>query len=125
MPEYYWDNNGLFGTDTTMFAPGSITGSFVDGQAFGSPMPQGLMGLTGQGNNGFLGGLFGGSGMNTLMGLGQLGLGFMNFGLQNQYMDMMKEQLGMARERWDMTKDELNRIRGVRDRLNSSYMGNA
>ena len=46
---------------------------------------------------------------------------FKQWGAQNQYLDMMKEQLGMAKEQWSMTKDEVSRIARVRNNLNSGY----
>jgi hypothetical protein len=33
----------------------------------------------------------------------------------------MKEQLGMAKEQWGITKDEINRIGQVRNNLNGGY----
>jgi hypothetical protein len=47
---------------------------------------------------------------------------FNSWKMQNDYMDMMRDQLGMAREQWQMTKDEVNRIKGVRDKINKQYM---
>ncbi len=46
---------------------------------------------------------------------------FKQWDAQDQYMDMMREQLGMAREQWNMTKDEVSRIAQVRNNLNSGY----
>ena len=59
--------------------------------------------------------------MDTLsFGLGVYNM-FNTIGAQNDYMDLMKEQLGMAREQWGMTKDEVNRIGQVRNNLNAGY----
>ena len=46
---------------------------------------------------------------------------FKQWGAQDKYLDMMNEQLGMAREQWNMTKDEVSRIAKVRNNLNSGY----
>lgn len=39
-----------------------------------------------------------------------------------QKMDIAKQQLGMAKEQWAEQKKELAHVRGVRKRLNASYM---
>jgi hypothetical protein len=124
------------GTDPAMFAPGSITGYATGDQAYGSFAQNPAFGtntVSAMNNMGGSTGLWGGlgdmfkgmGGMQGLMGLGQLAMGFMNYGLQKDYLGMMNEQLDMEREQWQTTKDEMNRIRGVRDRLNQEYGGGA
>jgi len=54
--------------------------------------------------------------MGVASSLGNLFLGFKQYGLA-------KEQMGLAREKWSMTKDELNRIKGLRSKLTKQYMG--
>jgi len=54
-------------------------------------------------------------GVSTLGTLGSLYLGFKQYGL-------MKDQLGMAKEQWSRTKQELDRIQAVRKKLTDSYM---
>ena len=127
MGNFYWDNSGDWSNNTAGFDPGSISGGFIGGQAYGSDMPDALSSMLGQQDgNGLFGSLFGGQGglMGGLMGVGQLANMFMNWGMQRKYMNMMNDQLDMAKERWSMTKDELNRIKGTRERLNNEYMGN-
>ena len=58
--------------------------------------------------------------MTGIAGLGNLALGFNQYGLAK---DILGSQLGMAEEQWQYTKEELDRLRNTRDRLNSSYMG--
>ena len=48
---------------------------------------------------------------------------FKSWGMQDDYMDLAKEQLGMARDQWQMTKDEVNRIKKVRSNINQGYGG--
>ena len=36
-------------------------------------------------------------------------------------MDMYKDQLGMAKEQWAVTKEELDRVRKVRENLTAQY----
>ena len=60
-----------------------------------------------------------------LMDIFSKGIGLYNMfnsiGFQNDYMDLMQEQLGMAREQWQMTKDELARINATKNRINQGY----
>jgi hypothetical protein len=46
---------------------------------------------------------------------------FNQISAQNEYLDMMRDQLGMAKEQWGITKDEINRINKVRNNLNAGY----
>ena len=46
---------------------------------------------------------------------------FNQVGMQRDYMDLYREQLGMAKEQWQMTKDEVARISRVRDSLSAQY----
>jgi len=39
-----------------------------------------------------------------------------------QQLDLMDRQVGIAEEQWAETKSELTRVKGVRDKLNTSYM---
>jgi len=52
--------------------------------------------------------------MGIAGGLANMYLGFQNLKTQKEY-------LGMAKEQWAMTKDEMNRIRGVRDNITKAY----
>ena len=54
-------------------------------------------------------------GANTVATLGNLWLGFKNYGIA-------KKQLGLAKEQWNQTKEELNRIKTLRTQLTNSYM---
>jgi len=54
-------------------------------------------------------------GINTLASLGSLWLGFKNYSLA-------KKQLGIAKEQWNQTKQELNRIKTLREHLTQEYM---
>jgi len=54
-------------------------------------------------------------GINGIATLGNLWLGFKNYG-------MAKKQLGLAQQQWNQTKDELNRIKTLRTKLTNSYM---
>ena len=72
-----------------------------------------------QGMGGFMGGM---KGLGSLMGgLSSLAGIFMGF----KQLDLMKEQLGIAKDQWNTTKEELNRIRGVRKRLGNEYMSSS
>ena len=51
-------------------------------------------------------------------GLGSLANIYTGF----QQLDMMRDQLDIAKDQWAETKNELNRIKGVRNRLNTQYM---
>ncbi len=107
------DTGNLGWGQSENMAPGSVVGGVVDGIGYGN-----TPGLD-SGNG--IGGM-------TLGGVADIGMGLLNaynvfntIGLQNDYMDMAKEQLGMAREQWNMTKDEVSRIARVRNNLNSGY----
>ena len=54
-------------------------------------------------------------GITTFGTLGSLWLGFKQYSL-------MKDQLAMAKEQWNRTKQELDRIQAVRKKLTDSYM---
>ena len=54
--------------------------------------------------------------LSALSSLGNLFLGYKQYGLA-------KQQMGLAKEKWNMTKDELNRIKGLRSKLTKQYMG--
>ena len=60
-------------------------------------------------------------GIGGLATLGNLYMGFQGMQNQNKYMGMMKDQLSMAKEQWQTTKDEINRIKEVRKKINASY----
>jgi len=47
--------------------------------------------------------------------LGQLDIAKQQLGIQNQY-------LSLAKERWDYTKEELNRIKALRNKLTQQYL---
>jgi len=51
-------------------------------------------------------------------GLGSLANIYAGF----QQLGIAKDQLNMAKEQWATTKDEINRIRNVRNTLNTNYM---
>ena len=57
-------------------------------------------------------------GMELLSGLSTLG----NMWLGMKQYGIAKKQLGMAEDQWNMTKNELGRIRTLRDHLTQSYM---
>ena len=54
--------------------------------------------------------------MDIASSLGNLFLGYKQYGLA-------KQQMGLAKEKWNMTKDELNRIKNLRSALTKQYMG--
>ena len=54
--------------------------------------------------------------VSTASSLGNIFLGMKQYNLA-------KEQLGMAREKWDLTKQELSRIKNLRNKLTTQYMG--
>ncbi len=58
--------------------------------------------------------------MKGLSGLGNLYLGFNQYGLAK---DLLGDQMDMAKERWAMTKDELDRLKRVRSGINRQYAG--
>ena len=59
---------------------------------------------------------------NVMGGLGSLlNAGFGGF-LGLKAYDMAKDQLGMQQEQWQTTKDELNRLKAVREGLSQAYM---
>jgi len=127
MNQYYWNTNGLFGTNPAAFDPGSITGSWINGQSFGSPMPGGLAQMLQQtptqGGDDWLFGIQG-LDLNSLLG-GALGLGQMLMGW-NQWGDMMdiyNQQLDMAKEKWALTKEEMDHIKELRGKLTNAYGG--
>ena len=69
-------------------------------------------------------GLLGGNGLlSSLYQVGGLLSQFMQFGMQSKYMDMLDEQLGIAKDQWKTTKEEINQIRNTRDRLSAQYSG--
>jgi len=39
-----------------------------------------------------------------------------------QQLDLMKDQVAIAKDKWATTKEEMNRIKGVRKKLTSDYM---
>ena len=54
--------------------------------------------------------------VSTASSLGNIFLGMKQYNLA-------KEQLGLAREKWDLTKQELSRIKNLRNKLTTQYMG--
>ena len=58
----------------------------------------------------------------ALKGIGALG-SLANIWMGFQGLDLAKQQLGLAKEQWATTKDEINRIKGVRNKLNQQYVG--
>jgi len=48
---------------------------------------------------------------------------FQGWSYQNDMLDIAKDQLGIAKEQWQTTKDEMERIRQVRNNLTDSYGG--
>lgn len=59
------------------------------------------------------------AGSKFVTGISSLGSLYLGF----KQLDMAKDALSIAKEKWAMTKDELNRIKQTRDRLTKSYMG--
>ena len=78
--------------------------------------------LYGGNQGGLLGGLMGDMNLGDIAGLasGIFGIiqGNKQFGLLE---DVLTQQLGMAKEKWGMTKDELARVNAVRNNLNTGY----
>ena len=59
---------------------------------------------------------------NVMGGLGSLlNAGFGGY-LGLKAYDIAKDQLGMQQEQWQMTKDELNRLKAMREGLSQAYM---
>jgi len=54
-------------------------------------------------------------GFNTLATLGNIWMGFKNYKLA-------KNQLALAQDQWNTTKQELNHIRTLRDKLTKEYI---
>jgi hypothetical protein len=54
---------------------------------------------------------------NVAQGLGSLASIYSGF----QMLDMYGDQLDIAKDQWATTKEELNRVRNVRNKLNESY----
>ena len=101
----------------------TATGYTPQANLTGQPTWNSNISLTGNDtSNSLLGNLFGdmdtGNWMNILGGLGNMYFGNKQFGLLE---DVLKEQLGMTKEKWGMTKDELSRVNAVRNNLNSGY----
>jgi len=61
--------------------------------------------------------------MDMLGGLGNIFGIYNQWSMGNQYMDLMRDQLGIAQEQWQTTKDEIGRINEVRDRISAEYAG--
>jgi hypothetical protein len=55
-------------------------------------------------------------GVDAFATLGNLFLGFKQYGIA-------KQQLGIAKEQWKYTKEELERIRKVREKANKKFLG--
>jgi len=55
-------------------------------------------------------------GINSFATLGNLFLGFKKYNLA-------KDQLKLAKQQWNITLDEINRIKNVRDRITKEYLG--
>ena len=108
-----------FSSDQTAFLPGTIQAAMVGGQKYGDAPwdmldKQQMMG----GQNG----LFGGMGLKDMLGLGLSAFNmFRQWGMQDDYLDMAREQLGIAKEQWAKTKEEMERIRRVRNNMTSGY----
>jgi hypothetical protein len=120
---YYGDLAGPEGmgysSQTSAFDPGGIAGGYVSGTGYGD---LGAFG-TKLGSDSLLGGLTKdmnlGDWTGVLGGLGQLYLGFQQYGLLE---DVLNENLDMAKEKWGYTKDELERIKRVRNTNDQRFM---
>ena len=55
--------------------------------------------------------------LKGVQGLGSLANIYMGF----KGLDLAKQQLGLAKEQWATTKDEINRIKRVRQKINKQY----
>ena len=55
---------------------------------------------------------------DAMSGLGALG----NIWLGSQSLGLLEDQLAMQQDAWNEQKAELNRLRRVRDKVNTSYM---
>jgi len=95
--------NAAIGTDSKLYNDNTFS-------------PEGTTGLMGTGGE---------FDWNSMMkgGLGLLqGYGMLNSILNsNKYMGLLEEQVAMTRERWDMTKQEINDIKQTRSSLQAKY----
>ena len=107
--------DGLLGNDSNNF----MNDGFNSLMGYDSPSNFGSNGASTMGSGMFdsAGGVMDGA-MTLMNGINM----FKSWGVQDDMMDLYKEQLGMAREQWDMTKQEVARIAQVRKNLTSSYM---
>ncbi len=76
-------------------------------------------------NEGLLNDFMGGNGFGDMMGVGK-GLwnmysGYKSLGQQDDMMDMYQQQVDISQDKWNMTKAELNRLKGVRNNLTYGY----
>ena len=117
-----WDQNMYFNkqqgwiSDPTAFTPGSIQAAFVPGQGVVDQQGTGLD-LFGEG------GLLGG-GLMDLLGFGLNAFNmFKGWSYQDEMLDIAKDYLGISKEQWQTTKDEMERIRNVRNNLTNAYGG--
>ena len=56
--------------------------------------------------------------LKGVQGLGSLANIYLGF----QGLDLAKKQMGLAKDQWRETKNEINRIRNVRNKINKQYM---
>ncbi len=111
------DNKYGISGNTLDFKDGGITGAYQGGKNFGN------FGS----NGGLLDDLIGGDGFGDIVG-GAKGLwdmyaGYKNMGYQDDLMDMYKEQLGMQKDKWQLTKDELAHVNATKNATNAGYGG--
>lgn len=95
-------------TNTQAFASGGITNyKETSGQGlFGN-----LMGATGANQT-----------LGTIGGLGNIASGLYNMYAGNKMLDMYEDQLDISKDKWKQNKQELQHLRGTRDRIGQSYM---
>lgn len=97
----YWDLNNSKAV--------GVNGNTVGGKTDVNPNGTGKTGFT--------------SGLGTFSSIAGGFSSLANIYLGFQHMDIMKDQNKIAKDQWKETKLEMNRIKGVRNRLNSEYSG--
>jgi len=120
----YWDLNGskpVGINGNTVGTNGAVTNSFGETVGNVSGGAGGIDGTTVNGgpgaSNSWQAGLKGfGQAASGLSSLAGIYLGF-------QQLDIMKDQSKIAKDQWKETKSEMNRIKGVRTKLNAEYSG--
>ncbi len=66
--------------------------------------------------------IFGDTG--TIGGMASIGTGLYGMYLGNKQMGLLEDQLAMNREKWDMSKQELQHMQGTRAAITKQFAGN-